>query len=229
MASDGATGDAFGASISLSGDTVVIGALQDGLDAGRPTCSCERAIWTEEAKLEASDGAAGDHLRLLGLHLGRRGAGRRENEANGRFFSGAAYLFLRSGAIWTEEAKLTGSDTVAGDRFGYSVALDGWTALVGALRHDAAGTDSGSAYVFCRSPPSVSAPRASPPLAARRCARCWACRARARPRDSPSFASGVQGQKDGLFFFGTNGQQANPWGNGTSYQCVVPPVVPTRS
>ena len=38
-------------------------------------------------------------------------------------------------------------------------------------------------------------------------------------------ATAVEGQKDGLFFFGTNGQQANPWGNGTSYQCVVPPVV----
>jgi hypothetical protein len=37
-------------------------------------------------------------------------------------------------------------------------------------------------------------------------------------------ASGVEGQKDGLFFFGTNGRQAAPWGNGTSYQCVVPPV-----
>jgi hypothetical protein len=36
--------------------------------------------------------------------------------------------------------------------------------------------------------------------------------------------AGVEGAKDGLFFFGTNGQQANPWGNGTSYQCVVPPV-----
>ena len=38
-------------------------------------------------------------------------------------------------------------------------------------------------------------------------------------------ASGVEGQKDGLFFFGTSGRQANPWGSGTSYQCVVPPVV----
>jgi hypothetical protein len=38
-------------------------------------------------------------------------------------------------------------------------------------------------------------------------------------------ASGVEGVKDGLFFYGTNGQQAAPWGNGTSYQCVVPPVM----
>jgi hypothetical protein len=37
-------------------------------------------------------------------------------------------------------------------------------------------------------------------------------------------ASGVEGQKDGLFFYGQNGRQANPWGNGSSYQCVVPPV-----
>jgi hypothetical protein len=37
-------------------------------------------------------------------------------------------------------------------------------------------------------------------------------------------ATGVEGNKNGLFFFGTNGRQANPWGNGTSYQCVVPPV-----
>jgi len=37
-------------------------------------------------------------------------------------------------------------------------------------------------------------------------------------------ASGGEGAKDGLFFFGANGRQANPWGNGTSFQCVVPPV-----
>ncbi len=37
-------------------------------------------------------------------------------------------------------------------------------------------------------------------------------------------AAQVEGNKDGLFFWGINGRQANPWGNGTSYQCVVPPV-----
>jgi hypothetical protein len=37
-------------------------------------------------------------------------------------------------------------------------------------------------------------------------------------------ASGIEGQRDGIFFFGANGRQANPWGNSTSYQCVVPPV-----
>ena len=37
-------------------------------------------------------------------------------------------------------------------------------------------------------------------------------------------ASGVEAGKEGLFFIGLNGRQANPWGNGTSLQCVVPPV-----
>jgi hypothetical protein len=37
-------------------------------------------------------------------------------------------------------------------------------------------------------------------------------------------ATGVEGAKDGLFFYGQNGRQANPWGSGTSFQCVVPPV-----
>jgi hypothetical protein len=37
-------------------------------------------------------------------------------------------------------------------------------------------------------------------------------------------AAGVEGSKDGLFYFGSNGRQANPWGNGTSFQCVVPPL-----
>jgi hypothetical protein len=37
-------------------------------------------------------------------------------------------------------------------------------------------------------------------------------------------AASTEGGKGGQFFFGTNGRQANPWGNGTSFQCVVPPV-----
>ena len=37
-------------------------------------------------------------------------------------------------------------------------------------------------------------------------------------------ASGLEGAKNGTFFTGVNGRQANPWGNGSSFQCVVPPV-----
>jgi hypothetical protein len=37
-------------------------------------------------------------------------------------------------------------------------------------------------------------------------------------------ATNVEGKSSGIFYFGANGRQATTWGNGTSYQCVVPPV-----
>ena len=57
-------------------------------------------------------------------------------------------MFGRSGTTWSEEAKLTAPDAAAGDGFGFRVAIDGATGLVGANLDDDAGSDSGSAYVF---------------------------------------------------------------------------------
>ena len=37
-------------------------------------------------------------------------------------------------------------------------------------------------------------------------------------------ASPVEGSKDGIFYFGSSGLQAIPWGNGTSFQCIIPPI-----
>jgi hypothetical protein len=47
-----------------------------------------------------------------------------------------------------ELAKLTASDAAAGDAFGIAVAIDGLTAVVGAISDDDDGPSSGSAYVF---------------------------------------------------------------------------------
>jgi hypothetical protein len=52
---------------------------------------------------------------------------------------------------WSQQAKLTASDGNAGDWFGWSVAVDGDTAVVGAYQDDDNGASSGSAYVFTRS------------------------------------------------------------------------------
>lgn len=46
--------------------------------------------------------------------------------------TGVAYVFVRSRGKWSEQAKLTTSDAAAGDQFGWSVALSGSTAVVGA-------------------------------------------------------------------------------------------------
>ena len=38
------------------------------------------------------------------------------------------------------------------------------------------------------------------------------------------YTTGFEGDKRGIFYSGQTGRQAAPWGNGTSFQCVTPPV-----
>ena len=62
--------------------------------------------------------------------------------------SGAAYVFVRSGTTWSQQAELTSSDLASGDEFGASVGISGDTVVVGS-----AGSNNytGAAYVFVRS------------------------------------------------------------------------------
>ena len=64
--------------------------------------------------------------------------------------SGAAYVYVRSGCSWSEQAKLTAGDAAADDQFGLSVNISGDLVVVGPRLNDDAGIDSGSAYVFGR-------------------------------------------------------------------------------
>ena len=65
---------------------------------------------------------------------------------------GSAYIFVRSGATWSEQQKLTASDGAASDQFGWSVAISGDTAIIGAYLDDiGTNNDQGSAYIFVRS------------------------------------------------------------------------------
>jgi hypothetical protein len=223
--SDWQSDDGFGASVSLWGDSALVGAPYDD-DNGSASGSAYVFVWngtdwTEEAKLTAIDGEKDDVFgQSVSLFDVVALVGARGDDDNGSS-SGSAYVFVRNGTTWTEELKLTPTDGEVNELFGSSASLFGDTALVGAQADDS----KGSAYVFealsssayCTA--GVSASGCQALLSASGCASATA---------SSGFtlsAATVEGQKDGLFFFGTNGQQANPWGNGTSYQCVVPPVV----
>ena len=65
--------------------------------------------------------------------------------------AGAAYIFTRSGSTWTQQAKLTASDLSANSSFGWSVDIDGDTAIVGAYAETNDIQFEGSAYIFTRS------------------------------------------------------------------------------
>jgi hypothetical protein len=155
-ASDIESGDRFGGSVAIDGDMAVVGADGSAAD-GNPGAAYVFArsgeTWAQQQKLTASGGAAGDYFGWSVAISGDTvvvGADRAVVDANSD--RGAAYVFTRSGWTWTQRQKLTASDGKVGDRFGYSVAIDGDTAVVGAGYADVGlKLDQGAAYVFTRS------------------------------------------------------------------------------
>jgi hypothetical protein len=142
-ASDGAADDEFGSAVSLSGNTALIGAQYKASNTGAAYVFVQNSgAWTQQAKLTASDGAAGDYFGSAVSLSGNTAL----IGANGKAsYTGAAYMFTSSGGVWTQQAKLAASDTVQGDGFGQSVSLSGNMALIGAPYK---ATDTGAAYVF---------------------------------------------------------------------------------
>ncbi len=154
-ASDAAQLDQFGFSVSVSGETAVIGALLDACDTGTRCGSAyvfrfNGTSWVEEQKLTASDVAAGDgfggSVSLIGNTVVVGASG---NDCSAGDNCGSAYVFRFNGSSWDEEQKLTASDVAAGDRFGFPVSLSGDTVVIGAYRDSCApGGDCRAAYVF---------------------------------------------------------------------------------
>jgi len=155
-ASDGAANDRFGESVAIAGDTIVVGSPLDDNDNGTNSGSAylftlTGTTWMEQAKLTASDGAAEDRF---GPSVAIEGdtivVASREDDDNGQD-GGSAYVYTRTGTIWTEQAKLTASDGATGDEFGNRLAIAGDTIVVGSpLDDNDNGMDSGSAFVFTR-------------------------------------------------------------------------------
>lgn len=151
-ASDGAEWDSFGWLGKVEGDIIVVGADTDddlGLNSGSAyVFMWDGTTWVEQHKLTASDGAAFDQFGFsLALDGDTVVIGARQDDDLG-VDSGSVYVFRRDGTSWVEQSKLTASDGASGDRFGYSVALESNTVVVGAYLDDDMGIDSGSAYVF---------------------------------------------------------------------------------
>jgi hypothetical protein len=154
---DGAKGDVFGISVALDGDTALIGAdLDDDKieDSGSVyVYTRSKGTWSQQAKLTAADAG---NVDIFGVRVAISGdtaliAARRDDDDVNGVDSGSAYVFIRSGTIWTQQAKLTANDAEAGDLFGYNVALYGDTGIVTAAMDDDKGLNSGAAYVFSRS------------------------------------------------------------------------------
>ncbi len=190
-ASNTGAGDEFGSSVALSGDTLVVGAsLEDssatGINGSQGSNSAtdsgaayvfvrKGTNWVQQAYLKPSNTEAGDGFGYSVAVYGDTvvvGAQYESSSATGvngaqsdnkAADAGAAYVFVRSGTNWVQQAYLKASNTGAGDLFGYPVAVSGDTVVVGAQGESSSATgvngsqsdnsaaDSGAAYVFVRS------------------------------------------------------------------------------
>jgi hypothetical protein len=153
-ASDGAASDEFGISVSVSGNTAVVGSYYDD-DKGSNSGSAyvfqysDANGWVQVAKLTASDGAASDRFgQSVSVSGSTAVIGSHMDDDKGSY-SGSAYVFQYSDANgWVQSAKLTASDGAELDFFGWSVSVSGNTAVIGSTQDDDKGDSSGSAYVF---------------------------------------------------------------------------------
>ena len=165
MSSDGEYWDNFGWSVSVSGDVAVIGACtSDGPDVGNEGSMGtdysgsayvftrqNNGNWVQRQKLEASDATARDYfgysVSVSGDMLVVGAIGDDDNGTN----SGSAYVFARqANGSWRQHQKIVASDGTQEAHFGRSVAVSGFTAVIGADGGLSGGAVTGSAYVFAR-------------------------------------------------------------------------------
>lgn len=135
-AADAAVGDGLGASIALSGDTLLAGAPQRaGAVAGSYAQGAAYVYtynlgsWTQQSRLTDAAGASADGFGKAVSLVGDRAVIGAPLAGGG---GGRAFVYERSGASWTQQAQLSLAGAAVGDRFGWSVALAGDSALIGA-------------------------------------------------------------------------------------------------
>ena len=150
----------FGEDVAISGTSFIVGAPTQGLGSGSAYVFTDNGgTWTQQSQLVPADGAANDRFGYaVDIDGDTAVAGARF--ADGAVpDEGAAYVFTRSGAAWSQQAKLEASDGAGGDLFGQSIAVDGTVVVIGAPRADSTtimaagpmddtGADSGVSYVF---------------------------------------------------------------------------------
>ncbi len=152
VADDGQTFDTFGHSIVFNGTTALIGAygamVNDNFSQGAVYAfTLSNGSWVQTQKIVSTDGQAFDNFGYsLGLNgttalIGADGA-----TVGTQDFQGKAYVFSQApDGTWTQGQTLTASDGGIGDIFGYSIAFDGTTAVIGAYGNNGY---QGAAYVF---------------------------------------------------------------------------------
>ena len=150
LASDKSSNSRFGYSVAMSGNYAIIGMPYDGnyLGAAYIFERDSNGNWGETQKLVAEPRVNYDYF---GWSVAMSGNYAIVGVYGDTSQQGSAYIFERdSNGNWGQTKKLSASDKASGDRFGWSVAMSGNYAIVGANKNDDTVSNSGSAYIFQR-------------------------------------------------------------------------------
>eukprot|EP00002_Diphylleia_rotans_P019015 TRINITY_DN3678_c0_g1_i5.p1 TRINITY_DN3678_c0_g1~~TRINITY_DN3678_c0_g1_i5.p1 ORF type:complete len:822 (-),score=138.80 TRINITY_DN3678_c0_g1_i5:498-2963(-) len=157
-ASNKQVADLFGNSVALTDSHALVGAPNADADAVNDAGAAyvyvrSGTIWTEQQILVASNKAANNEFgSCVSLTDDYALIGARSASPAMVPSAGTAYVFVRSGSTWNEQAILTASNKGNGSLFGYAVSIASNYAIVGALRADPGSVnDAGAVYVFTRS------------------------------------------------------------------------------
>jgi hypothetical protein len=163
VAADAADGDSFGDSVAIAGDTIVVGAdfenhavPEDAYQGAAYVFTRSGSTWTQQQKLVAPDPEADDYF---GVSVSLEGDAVLVGAYGKDFSRGAAYVFTRSGGVWTLQSSLSADDAVDGDNFGVDVAFDAGSAVIGAF---SANDNDGAAYAFIGLLPPPAVPYVLP-------------------------------------------------------------------
>ncbi|MFZ0229570.1 MAG: FG-GAP repeat protein, partial [Mycobacterium sp.] len=164
-ANNGMEGDAFGASVAISGGTAVIGAPQHPYMSKSPgqgaayVFAGSGANWPQQMELDPASASEPKPNDRFGFSVGISGStavvGAPQHPYNSGTSTegpGAAYVFGKSGVKWIQQTVLGAPDGANGDRFGRSVAISGSTVIAGAPQHTVGmNNKQGASYVFTKS------------------------------------------------------------------------------
>ena len=159
IANDAHPNDRFGNAVAISGDTAVFGTLSAIESTGSAfvtnvsTLNWFLNLFSPNANEGTAFGAMfGFDIAISGdtLVVGAPFDEPKDEGENNRLSDGAAYVFIRKGTFWQQQAKLTVHGAAGDERFGMSVAISGETIVVGAPNENGTENNMGAAYVFVR-------------------------------------------------------------------------------
>ncbi len=143
----------FGNSVAISGDTVLVGAPEQEIRTHEQQGAAyvfvrNNGVWTQQQEL-TENGATLDHFGWSVALYGETALIGVPHKGYPKQGQGAAYVFVRSGGVWTRQQELQASDAADGDWFGIAVSLNKSTAFIGAPNKNIGSKlHKGAAYVF---------------------------------------------------------------------------------